>query len=41
MRISHEAIYTYLYVMPKGELKKRLLGMLRRERKVVISALTA
>ena len=33
MRISHEAIYTYLYVMPKGELKKRLLGMLRRERK--------
>lgn len=33
MRISHEAIYTYLYVMPKGELKKRLLGKLRRERK--------
>src|SRR3972149_5914051 len=33
MRISHEAIYTYLYVMPKGELKKQLLGKLRRERK--------
>lgn len=33
MRISHEAIYTYQYVMPKGELKKRLLGKLRRERK--------
>lgn len=24
MRISHEAIYAYLYVMPKGELKKQL-----------------
>jgi IS30 family transposase len=33
MRISHEAIYTYLYVLPRGELKKRLLSMLRRERK--------
>jgi len=33
MRISHEAIYTYLYVLPRGELKKRLLALLRRERK--------
>lgn len=33
MRISHEAIYTYLYVLPRGELKKRMLEMLRRERK--------
>ncbi|MEK7377078.1 MAG: IS30 family transposase [Candidatus Margulisiibacteriota bacterium] len=33
MQISHEAIYTYLYVLPRGELKKRLLKMLRRERK--------
>lgn len=33
MRISHEAIYTYLYVLPRGELKKRMLQMLRRERK--------
>jgi IS30 family transposase len=33
MRISHEAIYTYLYVLPRGELKQRLLSMLRRERK--------
>jgi len=33
MRISHEAIYTYVYVLPRGELKKRLLSMLRRERK--------
>jgi IS30 family transposase len=33
MQISHEAIYTYLYVLPRGELKKRMLEMLRRERK--------
>jgi IS30 family transposase len=33
MRISPEAIYTYVYVLPRGELKKRLLSMLRRERK--------
>jgi IS30 family transposase len=33
MRISHEAIYTYLYVLPRGELKKQLLVLLRRERK--------
>ncbi|MDI6757964.1 MAG: helix-turn-helix domain-containing protein, partial [Endomicrobiia bacterium] len=32
MRISHEAIYTYLYVYPRGELKKQMLKMLRRER---------
>lgn len=33
MRISPEAIYSYLYVLPKGELKKELLTCLRRERK--------
>ncbi len=33
MQISHEAIYTYLYVLPRGELKKRLLARLRQERK--------
>lgn len=33
MRISHEAIYTYLYVLPRGELKRQLLARLRRERK--------
>jgi IS30 family transposase len=33
MRISYEAIYTYLYVLPRGELKKRLLVLLRRARK--------
>lgn len=33
MQISHEAIYTYLYVLPRGELKKTLVGYLRQERK--------
>lgn len=33
MRISPEAIYSYLYVLPKGELKKEFLACLRRERK--------
>jgi IS30 family transposase len=28
MQISHESIYTYLYVLPRGELKKQLLGYL-------------
>lgn len=33
MRISPEAIYTYLYVLPKGSLKKELLFCLRQNRK--------
>lgn len=33
MRISPESIYSYLYVLPKGELKKELLAYLRRQRK--------
>src|SRR3989338_8367697 len=33
MRISPEAIYSYLYVLPKGALKQKLLACLRRERK--------
>lgn len=33
MRISHETIYTYLYVLPRGELKKELLLCLRQNRK--------
>jgi IS30 family transposase len=33
MRISHEAIYTYLYVLPRGELKQTLLRCLRQRRK--------
>ena len=30
MRISHEAIYTYLYVLPGGALKRELARYLRR-----------
>jgi len=33
MRISHEAIYAYLYVLPKGQLKKELLSFLRQGKK--------
>lgn len=32
MRISSEAIYQYIYVLPRGELKKTLLKSLRQER---------
>lgn len=32
MRISHEAIYSYLYVLPKGKLKQELIAYLRRHR---------
>lgn len=30
MQISHETIYTSLYILPKGTLRKELLGCLRR-----------
>jgi IS30 family transposase len=30
MRICHETIYTYLHILPKGNLKKELLSCLRR-----------
>src|SRR5437660_10940737 len=30
MRISHEALYTYLYVLPRGALKRELIGYLRQ-----------
>lgn len=33
MRVSSEAIYSYLYVLPRGELKRELLNCLRRRHK--------
>ena len=33
MRISHEAIYQYIYVLPRGSLKETLVKALRQERK--------
>lgn len=33
MQVSHETIYAYLYVLPKGSLKKDLLSYLRQQRK--------
>lgn len=33
MRISHEAIYQYIYVLPRGTLKQTLIKALRQERK--------
>ena len=33
MRISHETIYTYIYLLPRGSLKKELIGYLRQQKK--------
>ena len=33
MQISHEAIYQYIYVLPRGELKQTLIKGLRQEHK--------
>jgi len=33
MRISHEAIYRHIYVLPRGSLKKELIAALRHEHK--------
>jgi IS30 family transposase len=34
MNASHETIYTYLYLLPKGELRKELIDHLRQEKKM-------
>lgn len=33
MRISHETVYAYVYVLPRGSLRKELISSLRREHK--------
>lgn len=33
MRISHETIYSYIYVLPRGQLKRNLISSLRRHHK--------
>lgn len=33
MRLSHEALYTYLYVLPRGALRRELLACLRQHRR--------
>lgn len=33
MQISHESIYTYIYLLPRGELRKELIGYLRQKKK--------
>lgn len=32
MHASHETIYTYIYILPRGELRKELLSYLRQDR---------
>jgi len=34
MQLSHESIYTYLYVLPKGSLRKELIGYLRQRKRL-------
>lgn len=34
MQASHETIYTYLYLLPKGELRKELIDYLRQKKKL-------
>lgn len=34
MRISHESIYSYLYVLPRGSLRKELLSYLRQRKQI-------
>ena len=33
MQVSHETIYSYIYVLPKGRLKKDLIAALRKQHK--------
>ncbi|MFC1599340.1 IS30 family transposase, partial [Candidatus Omnitrophota bacterium] len=33
MRISHKTIYSYIYVLPRGRLKRKVISCLRRAHK--------
>ena len=33
MQISHESIYTFIYMMPRGDLRKELIASLRQKKK--------
>jgi transposase, IS30 family len=33
MQISHESIYTYIYILPRGSLRKELVSLLRQKKK--------
>ena len=33
MQISHESIYSFIYILPRGELRKELIGYLRQKKK--------
>jgi IS30 family transposase len=33
MQVSHETIYTYIYLLPRGELRKELISYLRQKKK--------
>ncbi len=33
-QISHEAIYTAIYVLPRGELRRELIACLRQDKRV-------
>lgn len=33
MQVSHESIYTYIYVLPRGEMRKELISYLRQGRR--------
>ena len=35
MQASHETIYTYLYMLPKGELRKELISYLRQKKRLM------
>ena len=41
LRVSHEAIYTALYALPRGELRRELLSYLRQAKAMPMEGLGA